>query len=169
MPNEPKQKQGNGPVRLALAAIAAVGSVSLAVYQYIHTHPTGAAGLVANQSDATSFREPKLRETDDGRQLLWARGPHEGEAGEWFDVTGSPLKPDGYQYGIGKDSIPSIDQPKFIAIHQRDALRTHGITDETDVIGYVHNGEARAYPIRIMNRHELVNDIVGGKPVTVGW
>jgi hypothetical protein len=36
------------------------------------------------------------------------------------------------------------------------------------VLGYRHKGEAKAYPLAIMNRHELVNDVVGGKPVTVG-
>ena len=37
------------------------------------------------------------------------------------------------------------------------------------VLGYANAGEARAYPIRLLNGHELVNDTVGGKPVTVGW
>ena len=37
------------------------------------------------------------------------------------------------------------------------------------VIGFAHGGEARAYPIALLNHHELVNDTVGGKPVTVGW
>ena len=41
------------------------------------------------------------------------------------------------------------------------------IDDDTRVIGYAHNGEARAYPLFILDRHELVNDRVGGKPVRV--
>ncbi|MCH8053011.1 MAG: DUF3179 domain-containing protein [Planctomycetes bacterium] len=48
-------------------------------------------------------------------------------------------------------------------------LETQNITDEARVIGYAVGDDARAYPIRIMNRHELVNDTVGGKPVTVAW
>jgi hypothetical protein len=101
--------------------------------------------------------------------LLWARGPQEGKKSEWFDVTGSPLKLEGYQFGIGKDTIPSIDKPQFVAIDRREELLEYGIRDDTDIIGYVHNGQAKAYPVGIMSRHELVNDLVGGKPVTVGW
>ena len=41
--------------------------------------------------------------------------------------------------------------------------------DDIMVIGYVHNGEVRAYPTALLDRHELVNDEIGGKPVTVGW
>ena len=41
--------------------------------------------------------------------------------------------------------------------------------DEIDVIGYVDGDDARAYPIALLDQHELVNDNVGGKPVTVGW
>jgi hypothetical protein len=37
------------------------------------------------------------------------------------------------------------------------------------VIGLVINGEARAYPVRVLALHELVNDVVGGVPVAVSW
>jgi hypothetical protein len=33
----------------------------------------------------------------------------------------------------------------------------------------MRQGEARAYPLRILNRHELVNDVVGGDPVAIAW
>ena len=31
------------------------------------------------------------------------------------------------------------------------------------------NGEHRAYPIRMLSRHEIVNDVAGGVPVAVTW
>jgi hypothetical protein len=37
------------------------------------------------------------------------------------------------------------------------------------VIGFVNNGEARAYPVRLMSLHEIVNDTVGGEPVAITW
>ena len=37
------------------------------------------------------------------------------------------------------------------------------------VIGLSINGDSRAYPINILSRHEIVNDVVGGKPVAVTW
>ena len=41
--------------------------------------------------------------------------------------------------------------------------------DEIMVIGFAVGTEARAYPVGLLDHHELVNDSLGGKPVTVGW
>jgi hypothetical protein len=37
------------------------------------------------------------------------------------------------------------------------------------VLGFAHGDEARAYPIRILNWHELVNDNVGGQFIVVSY
>ena len=37
------------------------------------------------------------------------------------------------------------------------------------VIGVSVNGEHRAYSLNLLSRHEIVNDIVGGKPIAVTW
>ena len=83
-------------------------------------------------------------------------------------MTDIPLDPLKFQYGIGKDTIPAIDEPLFVAADD-PRLEEHNITDDSRVIGYAVGEDARAYPIRIMDRHELVNDTVGGKTVTVAW
>jgi hypothetical protein len=160
------------PITLALAAVAAICSVWLAVSQYQNTHllnklPGYSVGSLKHV--VARPRKPLYVETETGQQMLWAKGPIELEKGEWFDVTGSPLDPKGYQHGIGKDTIPAIDSPEFVAIKDKDRLRAYGIDEDTAVLGYALNGESKAYPIALMNRHELVNDVVGGKPVTVGW
>ena len=41
--------------------------------------------------------------------------------------------------------------------------------DGLRVIGYAAGGRARAYPVSLLDDHELVNDTFGGKPVTIGW
>ncbi|MBW3583219.1 MAG: DUF3179 domain-containing protein [Euryarchaeota archaeon] len=43
------------------------------------------------------------------------------------------------------------------------------IDPRDDVLGVVLNGDARAYPVRMLDRHEIVNDIIGGVPVAVTW
>ena len=103
-----------------------------------------------------------------GKSLLWALGDPKSDEAQWFDVTDALVDPEKFQYGIGKDKIPAIDNPEFVKPDDPRLARM-GINDGTEVIGYAHGGEARAYPIFIMARHELVNDTVGGKPVTVGW
>ena len=46
---------------------------------------------------------------------------------------------------------------------------TSGLHDETLVVGVALGEEAKAYPITVLQRHEIVNDDVGGVPVLVTW
>ena len=64
--------------------------------------------------------------------------------------------------GPPKDGIPAILEPTFVASGEADFLR-----DSDEVIGVEIKGEARAYPIRILNWHEIVNDTVNGVPIAV--
>jgi len=64
--------------------------------------------------------------------------------------------------GPPKDGIPSIDSPIFV-----DVSNASGLADTEPVIGLVVNGEAKAYPLRILTFHEIVNDEIGGIPVSV--
>jgi hypothetical protein len=43
------------------------------------------------------------------------------------------------------------------------------LEDEEPVVGVAVGGEARAYPIRILDWHELVNDTLGGVPLVVSY
>ena len=66
--------------------------------------------------------------------------------------------------GPPKDGIPSIDKPQFKSIAE-----IGNIVDQAPVIGLTINGDARAYPLSILMWHEMVNYIVGDKPVTVTY
>lgn len=66
--------------------------------------------------------------------------------------------------GPPKDGIPPIDDPKFVAV---SAVKN--LTEKEPVIGLSIDGDARAYPLQVMTWHEIVNDVVGGKPVTVTY
>ncbi len=71
-----------------------------------------------------------------------------------------------YDGGPGKDGIPAILKPKFISADEADKT----LLKKSDrVLGYVHNGQARAYPIKILNWHEIVNDRVGGSSRVVTY
>lgn len=65
--------------------------------------------------------------------------------------------------GVPKDSIPSIDAPEF----EPASARRDWLADTEPVIGLSINGDARAYPLRVLTWHEIVNDTVGGTPVAV--
>lgn len=64
--------------------------------------------------------------------------------------------------GPPKDGIPAIMEPQFVTADKVDFLR-----DDDPVIGIVIGAVARAYPIRILNWHEVVNDTLNGIPLVV--
>jgi hypothetical protein len=64
--------------------------------------------------------------------------------------------------GPGKDGIPAIDEPKFVPVSEVDFL-----DGREPVVQLELGGDARAYPIQILIWHEIVNETVGGTPVTV--
>ncbi len=68
------------------------------------------------------------------------------------------------QGGPPRDGIPSIERPKFVSAANANFMRP---TDR--VIGITINGESRAYPINILNWHEIVNDQIRGVPVSVTY
>ena len=64
--------------------------------------------------------------------------------------------------GPPKDGIPAINDPKFVAVSEVD-----DIPPTEPVVGLTLGGETKAYPLRILMWHEIVNDHVGGIPVSV--
>ena len=64
--------------------------------------------------------------------------------------------------GVGKDGIPSIDNPRFISANDVDYL-----TDNELVIALKVGNEIKVYPERIMGLHEVVNDVIGGKAIAM--
>ncbi len=66
--------------------------------------------------------------------------------------------------GPPKDGIPSIDKPAF-----RPVAEDNELSPNDPVIGLTIGGDTRAYPLRILIWHEIVNDTVGGVPVAVTY
>lgn len=82
-----------------------------------------------------------------------------------FDVSGGAI-PAGeiYRGGPPRDGIPSIDRPRFVEVRRADF-----VAPDEPVLAIEYNGVAKAYPVRILNWHEIVNDRFGDEPVTVTW
>lgn len=81
-----------------------------------------------------------------------------------------PMSPDRLRQqarsgGPPKDGIPSIDNPKFITASEADTN-----LDPGDIVfGVARNGVVKAYPQNILVHHEIVNDVIGGEPVSVTY
>lgn len=62
-----------------------------------------------------------------------------------------------------KDAKEAIIEPTLLA--PSEVILAAG----TKVIGVFINGEARAYPLFVLSNHQIVNDVVGGTPVSASW
>ncbi|MFP3915233.1 MAG: DUF3179 domain-containing protein [Actinomycetota bacterium] len=67
--------------------------------------------------------------------------------------------------GPPPDGIPPIDDPAFISVEEADAW----LSDDEPVVALQIGDDARAYPVQILIWHEIVNDTVGGEPVSVTY
>ncbi len=81
-----------------------------------------------------------------------------------FDVSGAsgdmrPIE----KGGPPKDGIPAIDQPRFVSAAAAQ------LADGDRVLGIALGGVARAYPVRILNWHEVVNDRIAQRAVVVTY
>ena len=68
-------------------------------------------------------------------------------------------------YIIARDQIPAILDPQFL--DASEAIEAYN--EHEQVLGLSIDGDHRAYPIPFLSQHEIVNDVVGGKPVAVTW
>ncbi|MBT97530.1 MAG: hypothetical protein CL902_02745 [Dehalococcoidia bacterium] len=64
--------------------------------------------------------------------------------------------------GPPRDGIPALDNPTFVTTEEADGW----LSEKEPVISFEMNGVQRAYPLQILMWHEVVNDEVGGVPVT---
>lgn len=67
--------------------------------------------------------------------------------------------------GPPRDGIPALFNPGYLTVREADKL----LKPDERVLGLTLNGVSRAYPIRIMSWHELVNDKIDGIPYLVSW
>lgn len=81
-----------------------------------------------------------------------------------FDVSAALVPPTAIaRGGPPRDGIPAIDHPRFV-----EAARS-GLADGDRVLGLALDGAARAYPVKILNWHEVVNDRIGDRPVAITY
>lgn len=66
--------------------------------------------------------------------------------------------------GVPLEGIPALDNPAHIP-----AVEAKYLTDSEKVFGVSAGGQQRAYPLRMLDWHEMLNDVVGGVPVTLSY
>ena len=109
----------------------------------------GATALVATLGVGSAWADPYSWSSE------WPNTDFEKTSVEFSEILSG---------GPPKDGIPSIDDPIFIPVSEEKSLGPM-----EPVVGLEINGDARAYPLRILTWHEIVNDTVGGAPVAVTY
>ena len=66
--------------------------------------------------------------------------------------------------GVPPDGIPDLQNAPAIPGSEAEYLAS-----DDRVFGVSINGEHRAYPLRIMNPHEMANDVLGGEPIALAY
>lgn len=61
------------------------------------------------------------------------------------------------------DAIPAITKPQFVPAAVAD------LDPDSPVIGVTFNDDSHAYSLYLLNGHEIVNDVVGGKKIATTW
>ncbi len=83
--------------------------------------------------------------------------------GRGFDLSNLQVPREEIQAGgPPKDGIPALVDPKTAPLDEAT-----GLLDEDRVIGVTVKGESRAYPLKVLNWHEAINDTLGGAPIAV--
>ena len=85
--------------------------------------------------------------------------------GEHWDVTQAKsigFKPEGFQYGIGRNAFKPLNDSHLTAKQQ-------GVTKQLRVIGVKEGDHAQAYSVPRLVHHEIANTTIGSKPIAVGY
>lgn len=95
-----------------------------------------------------------------GDRIVAALSSHNG-----FDLNDALIEVDEIHHGgPAKDGIPAIDQPKFISAKEASYL-----SSDARILGLSLNGVSKAYPINILNYHEIVNDFLADQAVVITY
>ena len=122
-------------------------------------------GYVGISSESPETRPGSCVRRADGRVYLWAGTGVSGQAG-WFDVTATQLPILEFGYAFGRDRIKTIDYPIFQSPGDTIARRIYA---ERPVIGLEYDGVARAYPLTVLEKVEVVNETYGDRLVAVTY
>jgi hypothetical protein len=81
------------------------------------------------------------------------------------DAPSREIRGDPMYLVLPQDAIPAIDDPELTPVIEV-GKRAH---PDEPFLGFVHDGEAHAYSTWLLEGHEIVNDVVGGKAIAATW
>ena len=86
--------------------------------------------------------------------------------GLWVGLGSAMLAddlPEGVEQILERGKIAAIFNPEFVTAEEAE------IADDAWILGVEIEGQARAYSLNLLNRHEVVNDQIGDKTFAAVW
>lgn len=87
------------------------------------------------------------------------------QTGERWDISQAKsigFKPEGFQYGIGRNAFIPLDDSSL-------ATDRFSVPEKLRVIGVTEGSQAQAYSVSKLMHHEIANTRIGSKPIMVGY
>lgn len=149
-----------GPTRAAAAVMAArVAGLSVLLLAVLLT--LLAAPPAGAEEEAEAPTPEETQEPDSARAE--AEEASAGPVKNGFDLADSLVPAEKIvEGGPRRDQIRSVDEPGFV-----EPGEATWVAPENPVLGVEIDGEARVYPVHLLEFHQIVNDEVGGEPVAV--
>ena len=123
-----------------------------------------------NNSDDDDNKKPTQRPISvdndkflelDGVRYLYG-GEHEDQH---FNISDYDLIDEQFHYGIGREKFPALLQPEFIGLEQADSM----FADSARFLLLNKDNVTKAYSIKDLTRHEVVNDEINGEPIMAAY
>ena len=97
----------------------------------------------------------------DGRKMLFGGK----DDSQHFDITDYDLKDEQFHYGIGRERFPALLVPEFTTVEAADSLWND---NDRFLLAYAGD-EVKAYSVKDLTRHEVVNDELNGEPIMAAY
>lgn len=107
-----------------------------------------------------AFENGKFFDIED-KQMLYGGT----DSSQHFDITGYSLNNEQFHYGIGREAFPALLKPEFISVNQADNIWA----DSTRFLLAYAGNDVKAYSIKDLTRHEVVNDVLNGQPIMAAY
>lgn len=102
----------------------------------------------------------KILKTSDKKLLYGGESPE-----QHFDISDCELKDEQFHYGIGREKFPALLEPEFNTVNEADKKWK----DEDRFLVAKIGSIVHAYSIEDLTKHEVVNDVINGRPVFAAY
>tara|TARA_R110002072_G_scaffold271987_1_gene432045 strand:- start:27158 stop:27982 length:825 start_codon:yes stop_codon:yes gene_type:complete len=97
----------------------------------------------------------------DGKKMMYG-GP---DSTQHFIIDNSSLVNEQFHYGMGREAFPALLKPEFISISEANAFWP----DSARFLLAYSGDDVKAYSVKDLTRHEVVNDELNGHPIMAAY